>query len=116
MSSLNELCHLLQWASEFPRQLVRGGLGCQVPRFSEMVNHMSLLRELYAPLADSSPGVMGLGNCESLFNHLEKEQTIAEEYAARDFLQIQRPLRNGELGSAYWLPGLENPADGVGRS
>ena len=31
----------------------------------------------------------------------------------RHFLSIQQSLDNNELDNIYWLPGTENPADGV---
>ena len=38
---------------------------------------------------------------------------ITEKYLARHFLSIQQFLEDGELGNVYWLPGTENPADGL---
>ena len=38
---------------------------------------------------------------------------IAKKYLVRHFLSIQRALEGGNLENAYWLPGTENPADGL---
>ena len=38
---------------------------------------------------------------------------VAEKYLVRHFLSIQQALEEGELENAYWLPGTENPADGL---
>ena len=66
-----------------------------------------------APLACMNPGVVGLEDSVSLFTHLSTRRMIAEQYLARHFLSIQQELREGELENAYWLPGTENPADGL---
>ena len=55
---------------------------------------MALLREFYAPFVDASPGMAGMGDCESL-TRLRNRRTIAEECPARHFLGIQRALDNG---------------------
>ena len=57
--------------------------------------------------------MMGLEYCESLFPNLKTKKMIAGKYLARHFLSIQRALGEGELDSAYWAPGGENPSDGV---
>ena len=38
---------------------------------------------------------------------------IAEKYLVRHFLSIQQSLEDKELDNIYWLPGTENPADGM---
>ena len=38
---------------------------------------------------------------------------ITEKYLVRHFLSIQQFLDEGELGNVYWIPGVENPADGL---
>ena len=37
--------------------------------FSEMMENMALLIEIYAPFVDASQGMAGLGDCGSLFNN-----------------------------------------------
>ena len=38
---------------------------------------------------------------------------LAEKFRARHFLAIQQAIKIQELGNAYWIPGRENPADGL---
>ena len=38
---------------------------------------------------------------------------ITEKYLVRHFLGIQQSLDHGELDNIFWLPGTENPADGM---
>ena len=57
--------------------------------------------------------MVGLEDCESLFNHLRTKRMITEKYLVRHFLSIQQSLENKELDNIYWLPGTENPADGM---
>ena len=112
-SSLSGPCHVLQWTSKFTRKLVKSSLGGEVYAFSEMVDHMSLIREFYAPFVDIPPGMVGLEDCESPFYHLRNKKMITEKYLVRHFLSIQQALEDGELENVYWLPGTENPADGM---
>ena len=74
---------------------------------------MALLREFYTPFEGLSPGMVGLEDCESLFSHLRTKRMITEKYLVRHFLSIQQSLDNNELDNIYWLPGTENPADGM---
>ena len=112
-SSLTGPCHVLQWTSKFTRKLVKSSLGGEVYAFSEMIDHVALLREFYAPFSHISPGMVGMEDCESLFTHLKNRKMVTEKYLARHFLSIQQFLEDGELGNVYWLPGTENPADGL---
>ena len=45
-----------------------------------MVDHMALIREFYTPSVGLSPGMAGLEDCESLFNHLRTKKMITEKY------------------------------------
>ena len=38
---------------------------------------------------------------------------VTEKYLVRRFLSIQQFLEDGELENVYWIPGTENPADGL---
>ena len=78
-----------------------------------MIDHVALLREFYAPFSHISPGMVGMEDCESLFTHLKNRKMITEKYLVRHFLSIQQFLEDGELENVYWLPGTENPADGL---
>ena len=76
---------------------------------------MSLLREIYAHLADPPPGKVGLEGCGSLLTNLHNERTIAEKFPIRHFLAIQQTLEMQGLATAYWLSGLGNPADSANK-
>ena len=92
---------------------MKSSLGGEVYAFSEMVDHMALIRELYTPFVGLSPGMAGSEDCESLFNHLRAKKMVTEKYLLRHFLCIQQSLEDKELDNIYWLPGTENPADGM---
>ena len=85
----------------------------EVFAFSEMTDHMALLREFYDPFSRMSPGLVGMEACESLFTHLKNRKMATGEYPARHFLSIQRCIEEREPDNAYWLPGTENPVDGL---
>ena len=51
--------------------------------------------------------------CESLSTKLKRKKAAAEKYSVRRFLGIQQSQGNAELDNAFWLAGLENPADGL---
>ena len=85
-SSLSGPCHVLRWTSKFTRKLVRSSLGGEAYAFSEMVDHMALIREFYTPFVGLSPGMVGLEDCESLFSHLRTKKMITEKYLVRHFL------------------------------
>ena len=74
---------------------------------------MALLRDFYAPFAHLSPGMVGMEDCESLFTHLKNRKMVTEKYLIRHFLSIQQFVEDGELDNIYWIPGAENPADGL---
>ena len=112
-STLKCPCHISQWTSKFTRKMVKSSLGGEVYALSEMVDHMLLLKDFYGPSGGINPGVVGMGDCESLFTHLKTKKMAAEKYLVRHFLSIQQALEEGDLENAYWPPGTENPADGL---
>ena len=113
-SALSGPCHVIQWTSKFTRKLVKSSLGGEVYAFSEMLDHMTLLRGFYEPFAKASPGMVGMVDCESLFTHLKNRKMITEKYLVRHFLSIQQCLEEeNNLDNVFWLPGTENPADGL---
>ena len=85
-------CHLAQRPSEFTRKLVKNCLGGEVYAFSEMLDHMSMLRELYGRFADSYSGMASLEDCESLSTHVRRNKLITEKFLARHFLAIQQAI------------------------
>ena len=54
-----------------------------------------------------------LEDCGSLFAHLEKQKTVAEKFLARHFSAIQLAIEIHELDNVCWIPGRENPPDGI---
>ena len=62
----------------------------------EMIDHMSLSREFYAPFANLSPGMIGLGGSDGLFTHVRRKKTISEK-----FLVVQRTLDFDESDNVY---------------
>ena len=104
--------HIIQWASKYARKSVKSSLGEEVYALSEMVDHMSLLRECFAHFTDAPPGVAGIEDCESLFTHLKNANTSAEKFPPRHFPAAQQPLGTQELNNVHWPPGLGNPAGG----
>ena len=38
---------------------------------------------------------------------------VTEKYLVRHFLSTQQFIEEGELDYVFWLPGVENPADGL---
>ena len=100
-SSLSGPRHVLQWTSKFTRKLVKSSLGGEVYAFSETIDHVALLREFYAPFSRLSPGLVGMGDCESLFTHLKNKKMVTEKYLVRHFLSIQQFIEEGDLDNAY---------------
>ena len=72
-----------------------------------------MLREFYGNFAGSKPGLIGLEDCESLFTHLKESKSITEKFLVRHLMSIQRALVEKELNNVFWIPGKENPADGL---
>ena len=68
--------------------LVKSILGGEVYASGEMIDHVALLREFYAPFLDASPGMVGLGDCGILFTPLRNDETIAETFLVRHFSGI----------------------------
>ena len=93
--------------------LSRAACGGEIHAFSGMIDHMAPLREFYVPFSRRPPGLVGMEDCESLFTHLKRRKMITEKYVVRHVLSIQQFIGEGELDSAYWLPGTKNPADGL---
>ena len=106
-------CHLIQWASKFTCKLVKSSLGGEVYAFSEMLDHMSMLRDFFGHFTDLFSGMAGLGDCESLATHLKKDKLITEKFLVRHFLAIQQATELQELENALGILGKMNPADGL---
>ena len=83
-------------------------MGAEGHAFSETMEHVALSRGFSAPFAD-------LRDCESLFTHLENRKMVTVKYLVRRFLRNQQFIEEGGLDNVYWLPGTENPADGLAK-
>ena len=83
MFKRNVPCNIFQWASKSTRKLVESSLGVEAYAPSEMVRHVSLLREVYEAFVEMSPGVVGREDCESLFERLRTQKIIADAYLGR---------------------------------
>ena len=104
-------CRVIHWTSRFARTLAKSSLGGEVFALSEMLDHASMLRGFYGHFVDPFPGLAGLDGCESLSAH--QKQMIAEKFSARHLVAIRQAIEVQSLGNAYWIPGKENPADGL---
>ena len=104
--------HLLGRESKFARNLVKSKLGGEVYASSEMMDHVALPQDCYAPLADVPPGILVLEDCESLFPLLRNKKAVAEKCRARHFLGIQQTSDDGGLDNVFWLPAPRVPAGG----
>ena len=57
---LYELCHIIQFTSEFTRKLVKRSLEGEVYAFGDVVDHLSLLRAFYGNLVGVESGTYNL--------------------------------------------------------
>ena len=112
-SALGGHCHLLSWTSMFTSNLGKSRWIGEAHSISAMIDRMALLREVYAPREDRSPGMIGFEACESLPALVRNKKAIAEKHFVRRFLSTQQPLDNDELDNAYGLLGAENAAGGL---
>ena len=81
--TLSDPCLIPGWTLTFTRTLVGNSLGAEVYASSEVIDHVALLRENYAPFLNMSPGMIGLGSCESPPTHLRHTETITGKCLAR---------------------------------
>ena len=108
-------CLVSQWVSKFTRKSVESSLGGVVHALGEMADHISSMRDIYAPFQGLNPGMMGLEDCESLFANLKAKKMIAGKNSLRYFSSAQQALEEGGLDNLYWLPGTGNRRDGLTR-
>ena len=92
---------------------MKSSRGGEVYAFSGMLGHMSMLREFCGHFSDLFPGMVGFEDCESPFARLRNNEVGAERFLVRRFCATQQPFELKELDNAYWIPGFENPADGL---
>ena len=65
------------------------------------------------PVADLSPVMIGLEDCDSLLSHTNTTKAIAGKHSVRNFSSLQQFLEQGALGNIYWLPRMVKSADGL---
>ena len=112
-STLTGPVRILQWTSKFTRKHVKSSLGGEIFALSEMWGHMEMIREFYEPLGHAKIRAYGLIDCESLLSHLRTGRLGAEKFLTRHFRSIMDAVGGGDLGNVAWIPGTENPADGL---
>ena len=98
-SALSGPCRILQWASGYTRKLVASSLGGESYAFSEMVDHMAFLREVFAPSKILSPGMICFEECDGFPSRLGNRDTMTGKYLARHPLGIRRAPERSELGN-----------------
>ena len=112
-STLQGPVHIIQWTSKFTRKHVKSSLGGEIFALSEMWDHMEMIREFYGPLGHQKLPAYGLIDCESLLSHLRTGRLGTEKFLTRHFRSILDAVESGDLGNVAWIPGTENPADGL---
>ena len=60
--------------------MAKSSLGGEVYAFGEMLNHMSMRRDLYVHFIDLTLGMGGMEDCESLFTHLKNKKIATERF------------------------------------
>ena len=105
--------HILEWTSKFTRKMAKSSQGGEVYAFSEMVDHMLLLKDFCGPPEGANPGSAGLEDCESLFTHLNAKKMITKKNLVRHFFSSQQAPEGGDLDNVYRLPATDNPVGGL---
>ena len=82
---------------------------------SEMVGSVALLREIFAPYPDVSPGVISLEAPETLFSHPRHEEAFVAKYLLCLTPGKEEALSDSELDNIFWLPGPENAEGGPAK-
>ena len=57
--------------------------------------------------------MVGSEDCECSVTRLKTKEMATAKYLVRSILSIQQALQKGGLCNVYWLPGADNPADGL---
>ena len=95
---------------------MKSSLGGEVFALSEMWGHMDMIREFYTALGRNKLASYGLIDCESLPSHLRAGRLGTEKFLTRHFRSILDALEGGDLGNIAWIPGADNPADGLTKA
>ena len=72
-----------------------------------------MIRAFYGAFGRDSLPSYGIFDCESLLSHLRTGKLGTEKFLTRRFRSIMDALETGSLDNAAWIPGKENPADGL---
>ena len=112
-SALTGPAHILLWTSTFTRKHVQSSLGGEIVALSEMWGRVEMIKDFYAPLGHAKIRAYGVIGCESLLPHLRTGRLGTEKFLTRHFRSIMDALDSGDLGNVAWIPGTENPADGL---
>ena len=78
-----------------------------------MRGHVEMISEFYMALGHEKIRSCGLLGSESLLSRLRAGRLGAEKFLTRHFRSILDALESGDLGNVAWIPGTENPADGL---
>ena len=108
--------HILQWTSKFTRRHVKSSIGGEIFAPSEMWGCMEMIREFYIALGHEKLGSYGPIDCESLLPHLRTGLLGPGKLHARHFRSSLGTTADGDLGNVAWVPGHENPADGLTKA
>ena len=115
-STLTGPVHILQWPSKFTRKHAKSTLGGEIFALSEMWGHMDMIRDSYTALGQKKLASYELIDCESLLSHLRTKQLGTEKFLTRLLRSILGALESGDLGNIAWIPGADNPADGLRKA
>ena len=107
--------HLLQWTSKFNREQVKSSWGREIFALSDMWGHMDMINEFYVALRHEKLRLYGLIDCGSLLYTLRTGRLGAGGFLTRHFRSITDAMEAGDPGYVAWIPGTENPADGLTR-
>ena len=100
--------HILTRTSKFARRLVVRSLGGEVRAFSDMIDHMSPLRDACEPLVSLSPAMVAFEYCGSLFAHMKNEEAATGKYLARS-RGYSTVVGNCGIGQCVLASGLQEP-------
>ena len=72
-----------------------------------------MLSEFFVAPGHAKIRSYGLIDCGSLLSHLRTGRHGAEKFLTRHCRSIMDAMESGDLGNVAWVPGTENPADGL---
>ena len=88
-------------------------MGGEIFALSEMRGYMEVIRAFYPALGREKIRSYGLIDCESLLSHLRTGRLGTEKVLTRHSRSMLDSLESGDFGHVAWIPGAENPADGL---